>query len=98
VGSSSNEISSSLGGSGLPTPRPSFDGTGAFVFPDALRAVVLDAGLAAALDAAGFFSKKSVMEAWVVGFVFLAGFMYASLSSSSLSVLVWEENDYDYGR
>jgi hypothetical protein len=72
---------------------------GAFVFldPDALRAVVvvlaLDAGFAAAvaLDAAGFFSKKSVMEDWAVGFVFLAGFMYALLSSSSLSALVGGE-------
>src|SRR5260221_4908901 len=62
--------------------------------PHALRAVVLDAGLAATLDAAGFFSKKSAMEAWVVGFVFLASLMYASLSSSSLSMLVGEK-DFD---
>src|SRR5260221_14731908 len=75
LGSSSNEMSSSLGST--PLPDVIFFGTGAFVFPDALRAVVLDAGLAAALDAAGFFSKKSAMEAWAVGFVFLAGFMYA---------------------
>jgi len=53
---------------------------GAFdVLPDALRAVavVLDAGLAAAValdDAeAGFFPKKSLIHAWAVGFVFLAG-------------------------
>jgi hypothetical protein len=47
------------------------------VLPDALRAVVvvfaLDAGLAAALDAAGF--------------VFLAGLIYASLSSSLSTLL-----------
>ena len=54
-----------------------------------LRAVVLDAGLATALEPAGFFSKKSVIEGWAVavGFVFLAGLIYASLSSS-LSTLV----------
>jgi hypothetical protein len=57
------------------------------VLPDALRAVVvLDAGLAAALDepaaGAGFFPKKSVIDGWGVGFVFLAGLIYASLSSS----------------
>lgn len=59
--------------------------------------LALDAGFAAAaaLDAAGFFSKKSVMEDWAVGFVFLAGFMYASLSSSSLSALLGEKKDYD---
>ena len=57
--------------------------------------VVLDAGLAAALDATGFFSKTLVIEAWVVSFVFLAGFMHASLSTLSLSMLVWEEKDYD---
>ena len=53
-----------------------------------LRAVVLDAGLAAALDPADFFSK-SVIEGWpvAVGFVFLAGLTYASLYSS-LSTLV----------
>jgi hypothetical protein len=71
------------------------------VFPDALRAaavIALDAGLAAALAAASavalddaaasFFLKTSVVDAWVVGFVFLAGFIYASLSSSSLSALL----------
>jgi hypothetical protein len=61
---------------------------GGFVLPEALRAVVLDAGLAAVLDAPGFLSKKSVTEAWAVGFGFLATFMYPSLSSSSLSMLV----------
>ena len=63
--------------------------------PDALRAVVaLDAGLAAALDepaaGAGFFSKKSAMDDWVVGFAFLAGLIYASLSSSLLPLLQGE--------
>ena len=57
-----------------------FDGGCAFVPPDALRAVVvvfaLDAGLAAALDTAGFLSKKSVTEGWAVGIVFLAGLIY----------------------
>ena len=57
-----------------------FGGGCAFVLPDALRAVAiafaLDAGLAAALDAAGFLSKKSVTEGWVVGLVFLAGLIY----------------------
>jgi hypothetical protein len=71
-----------------------FGGACGFVLPDALRAVVvvlaLDAaGLAAALDApaAGFFSKKSIIEGWVVGFVFFAGLIYASLSSSLSSLL-----------
>jgi hypothetical protein len=64
-----------------------FGGGCDFVLPDTLRAVVaLDAGLAPALDepaaGAGFFSKKSVIDGWVVGFVFLAGLIYASLSSS----------------
>ncbi len=79
--SSSIEISSSL-------PCAAFF-RGGLVLPDTLRAVVLDAGLAAALDPAGFFSKKSVIEGWAVavGFVFLAGLIYASLSSS-LSTLV----------
>jgi len=89
---------SSLDPNGLRVRFPIFDGTGAFALPlpDALRAVVvLDAGLATALDAAGFFSRKSVMEDWAVGFVFLAGFMYASLSSSSLSTLVVGEKGYD---
>ena len=57
-----------------------FGGGCAFVLPDSLRAVVivfaLDADLATALDAAGFLSKKSVTEGWVVGFVFLAGLVY----------------------
>jgi hypothetical protein len=74
-----------------------FFGGGFDVPPDALRAVAvvalaLDAGLAAAvaLDdaAAGFFPKKSVIDACAVGFVFLAGLIYASLSSSSLSTLL----------
>ena len=64
--------------------------------PDALRAVVvLDAGLAAALDepAAGAgFLKKSAIDDWVVGFAFLAGLIYASLSSS-LSPLLQGENE-----
>ena len=68
-----------------------FGGACAFVLPDALRAVVvvfaLEAGLAAALDAAGFLSKKSVIEGWAVGFVFLAGLIYASLSSSLSTLL-----------
>lgn len=64
------------------------------MIPDALRAVVaLDAGLVAALDeptaGAGFFSKKSVIDGWAVGFAFLAGLIYASPSlSSSLSPLL----------
>ena len=57
-----------------------FGGGCAFVLPDALRVAVvvfaLNAGLAAALDAAGFLSKKSVAEGWVVGFAFLAGLIY----------------------
>ena len=57
-----------------------FGGGCAFVLPDALRVAVvvfaLDAGLAAALDAAGFSSKKSVTEGWAVGIVFLAGLIY----------------------
>ena len=57
----------------------------AFVLPDALRAVVvifaLDAGLAASLDAAVFLSMKSVIVSWAVGFVFLAGLIFASLST-----------------
>ena len=68
------------------------------MLPDGLRAVVLDAGLAAPLDPAGFFSKKSVIEGWAVavGFVFLAGLIYASLSSSlSTLVCVWEGKDND---
>ena len=82
--SSSIEISSSL-----PCAAAFFGG--GFVVPDGLRAVVLDAGLAAALYPAGFFSKKSVIEGWAVavGFVFLAGLIYASLSSS----LSTQDND-----
>jgi len=85
--SSSIEISSSL-----PCAAAFFAAAffgGGFVLPDALRAVVLDAGLAAALDPAGFFSKKSGIEGWAVavGFIFLAGVIYTSLSSS-LSTLV----------
>jgi hypothetical protein len=60
---------------------------GAFVLPDAFRAVVLEG---AALDddaAVGFFSKKSVTEACAVGLLFFTGLVYASLSSSSLSGL-----------
>jgi len=90
----SNEISSSLLCVAFFVAVAFFGG--AFdVLPDALRAVAvvaLDAGLGAAvaLDdaAAGFFPKKSVISAWAVGFVFLAGFIYASLSSSSLSTLL----------
>jgi hypothetical protein len=81
--SSSIEISSSL-------PCAAFFALafgGAFVL--GLREVVLDAGLAAALDPSGFFSKKPVIEGWAVavGFVFLASLIYTSLSSS-LSTLV----------
>ena len=54
-----------------------FGGGCAFVLPDALRAVVVvfafNAGLAADLDTAGYLS---VIECWVVGFVFLAGLIY----------------------
>ena len=84
--SSSIEISSSLPCAAFFTAT--FFG-GGFVLPDGLRAVVLDAGLATALEPAGFFSKKSVIEGWAVavGFVFFAGLIYASLSSS-LSTLV----------
>lgn len=67
-----------------------------FVLPDALRAVVaLDPGLAAALDepaaAAGFLSKKSVTDGWAADFVFLAGLIYASLSSSLSPLLQGEK-------
>jgi hypothetical protein len=74
-----------------------FGGGCGFVPPDALRAVVvvlaLDAGLVAALDdpagaGVGFFSKKSVIEGWAVGFVFLTGLIYASLSSSLSTLLL----------
>jgi hypothetical protein len=66
------------------------------VVPDALRAVVvLDAGLAAALDepaaGAGFFSKKSAIDDWLVDFVFLAGLIYPSLSSSLSPLLQCEK-------
>jgi hypothetical protein len=77
---SSNKISSSL------LSVVFFAGAffaGAFALPDAFRAVALGAPL----DAAGFFSKKSVTEACVVDLVFFAGLTYASLSSSSLSGL-----------
>lgn len=75
-----------------------FGGGCGFVLPDALRAVVvlaLGAGLAAALDdsagaGVGFFSKKSVIEGCGVGFVFLAGLIYASLSSSLSTLLLRE--------
>jgi hypothetical protein len=50
---------------------------------DALRTVAVALGAAVA----AFFPKKSAIDAWVVGFVFLAGFIYASLLSSSLSAL-----------
>jgi hypothetical protein len=67
---------------------------GCFVLPDGLRAVVLGA----ALDPAAFFSKKSVIEGWAVavGFVFLEGLIYVSLSSSlSTLVYVWEGKNND---
>ncbi len=63
------------------------------MLPDALHAVVLDASLTANLDPAGFFLKKSVIKGWAitVGFVFLAGLIYASLSLLlSTLVCVWE--------
>lgn len=79
-----------------------FGGACGFVLPDALRAVVvvlaLGAGLAAALDPAGFFSKKSVTEGWVVGFVFLAGLIYASLSSSLSSLLRGQRKESIIGK
>ena len=56
---SSNEMSSSPSPITLPVPFPIFDGTSAFVSPDALRGVmILDATSATALDAATFFPKK----------------------------------------
>ncbi len=60
---------------------------------DALHAVVLDASLTANLDPASFFLKKSIIKGWAiaVSFVFLAGLIYALLSSSlSTLVCVWE--------
>jgi hypothetical protein len=59
------KISSSL-------PCAAFFG-GGFALPDPLRAVVLDAAVAAALDPTGYFSKKSVIEgcADAIGFAFL---------------------------
>jgi hypothetical protein len=40
----------------------------------------------------GFLSKKSVIGGWAAGFVFLAGLIYASLSSS-LSPLLQSEKE-----
>ena len=59
---------------------------------DALRAVVvafaLDAGLATALDAAGFLSKKTVIDSLKAGSSALSYWLDTASLSSSLSTLL----------